>query len=207
MSFNSVYKRKYPLEHNIFSKESFIAGWFCKKRLCDKLINYYEENSILHEQGVTGTEQKKFNDKDRKDSVDLYVSQDHLGQPFLDYRSHLQDCLLSYIDKYKHVNDMNSFNVNEPYNIQKYPIGGGFKKWHFENSSAKNERRCLVFMTYLNTVEDGGTEFKYQNITSPAIKGLTLIWPAHWTHTHKGQISNTKEKIIVTGWYRFNERL
>ena len=206
MSFNDVYKRKYPLEHNIFSKESFIGGWFCEEKLCDKLIDYYEENSILHEQGViANTEQKYFYDKDKKDSVDLKIHHDHLGQPFLDYRSHLQDCLLSYIDKYEYVNKMDSFNINEPYNIQKYPIGGGFKKWHFENAIADNKQRCLVFMTYLNTVEDGGTEFKYQNITAPAIKGLTLIWPAYWTHTHKGQISNTKEKIIVTGWYRFNE--
>jgi hypothetical protein len=29
-------------------------------------------------------------------------------------------------------------------------------------------------MTYLNDVPDGGTEFKYQKIISPAKKGLTL---------------------------------
>jgi hypothetical protein len=58
-------------------------------------------------------------------------------------------------------------------------------------------------MTYLNDVEDGGTEFKYQNIISPAKKGLTLLWPVDWTHTHKGQISKTKEKYIITGWLSF----
>ena len=60
-------------------------------------------------------------------------------------------------------------------------------------------------MTYLNSVEDGGTEFKYQNLITPAKKGLTLIWPAQWTHTHRGQISGTKEKYIVTGWFNFHE--
>ena len=58
-------------------------------------------------------------------------------------------------------------------------------------------------MTYLNDVENGGTEFKFQNITTPAKKGLTLIWPAGWTHVHRGQISNKKEKYIITGWYAF----
>ena len=58
-------------------------------------------------------------------------------------------------------------------------------------------------MTYLNNVKDGGTMFKYQNLTIPAKKGLTLIWPSDWTHTHKGQISNTKEKYIITGWYSY----
>ena len=44
----------------------------------------------------------------------------------------------------------------------------------------------LVFMTYLNTVTDlGGTAFKYQNLEVQAEKGLTLIWPSDWTHTHK----------------------
>ena len=58
-------------------------------------------------------------------------------------------------------------------------------------------------MTYLNNVKDGGTEFKYQNITAPAHKGLTLIWPAIWTHTHRGQISQTESKTIITGWFSY----
>ena len=54
-------------------------------------------------------------------------------------------------------------------------------------------------MTYLNDLEKGGTEFKYQKITTPSKKGLTLIWPTDFTHTHKSEIVN-KEKIIITGW-------
>ena len=63
--------------------------------------------------------------------------------------------------------------------------------------------RLLVFMTYLNDVDDGGTDFLYQNLTTQAKKGKTIIWPAEWTHTHKGQISEKKEKYIETGWYNF----
>jgi hypothetical protein len=58
-------------------------------------------------------------------------------------------------------------------------------------------------MTYLNDVDDGGTEFYYQKTIIKAEKGLTLIWPADWTYTHKGQISNTKEKTIITGWISY----
>jgi hypothetical protein len=32
-------------------------------------------------------------------------------------------------------------------------------------------------------------------------KGLTLIWPADWTHFHKGIPAPNEEKMIVTGWY------
>ena len=95
------------------------------------------------------------------------------------------------------------YNITNGYNIQYYKPKAGFKQWHSERSLPKNSKRLLVFMTYLNDVEDGGTEFKYQNITSPAKKGLTLLWPVDWTHTHRGQISKTNEKYIVTGWLSF----
>jgi hypothetical protein len=55
-------------------------------------------------------------------------------------------------------------------------------------------------MTYLNNIVNGGTIFKYQKITTPSKKGLTLIWPPDFTHTHKGQIVD-KEKMIITGWF------
>jgi hypothetical protein len=37
----------------------------------------------------------------------------------------------------------------------------------------------------------------------PAKKGLTLFWPSDWTHTHRGIVSNIKEKYIVTGMVQF----
>ena len=61
--------------------------------------------------------------------------------------------------------------------------------------------RHLVFMTYLNDVKDDGqTEFYYQRLKIKPEKGLTLIWPADWTFTHRGIASNSEDKYIVTGW-------
>ena len=34
-------------------------------------------------------------------------------------------------------------------------------------------------------------------------KGLTLIWPADWTHLHRGVVSPSEEKYIITGWFDF----
>ena len=39
-----------------------------------------------------------------------------------------------------------------------------------------------------------------KTITTPAEKGLTLIWPTDFSHTHKGQITKQHEKYILTGW-------
>ena len=59
-------------------------------------------------------------------------------------------------------------------------------------------------MTYLNNVTDaGGTEFYHQQLTVQPVKGLTLVWPADWTFTHRGVPSPTQEKRIVTGWFNF----
>ena len=58
-------------------------------------------------------------------------------------------------------------------------------------------------MTYLNDQDDGGeTEFLYYDISVKPKKGLTLIWPAEWSHTHRGNVVNT-DKYIVTGWIDF----
>ena len=60
-------------------------------------------------------------------------------------------------------------------------------------------------MTYLNDVTDGGeTEFFHQNLKITPEKGLTLIWGADWTFTHRGIPSPSQEKYIATGWFSFS---
>ena len=59
-------------------------------------------------------------------------------------------------------------------------------------------------MTYLNNVEDGGsTYFSHYDLDIKPQKGLTIIWPAEWTHAHKGNVINTGSKYIITGWLTF----
>ena len=99
-------------------------------------------------------------------------------------------------------NTMPIANINEGFNIQHYKPGEGYYAWHTERTCQKQNRE-YVFMTYLNDVPDGGTEFYYQEITAEAKKGKTLIWPAHYTHIHRGQISKTSEKYIATGWLSY----
>ena len=64
----------------------------------------------------------------------------------------------------------------------------------------------LVWMIYLNTVTDGGGTY-YENYDRiiDAVEGSCVIWPAYWTHCHKGIVSNTQTKYIATGWFEFRE--
>ena len=195
--------KEYNLEIN-----SLIGGWFIPDNLCDDIVKFFNNNKKLQNKGNVGILKneniftKEIN-SDVKESTDLQIRSNYCDVPFADYRFFLQDCLNNYIKKYSDVDSNRKFDVNESYQIQHYKKGGGYKQWHYEN--VDNIKRLLVFMTYLNDNEDGGTHFKYQNLITPAKKGLTVIWPAGWTHTHKSQISTTNEKYIITGWFTFND--
>jgi len=83
--------------------------------------------------------------------------------------------------------------------VQSYEPGQSYSQEHCERQKLAQAKRMGVFMTYLTDAEKGGTSFKYQKITTPCKKGLTLLFPSDWTHTHKGEKSN-QYKAIVTGW-------
>ena len=187
------------------SSSDFIQSWTMPEYVCDEILQYFKDNSEYHVKGGIAFEGTNTIRNDIKVSTDLPVSCNNNTRPFYDYRNLLQKYLDEYVSVYPDVNNLHRFNITEDYNIQHYKKGEGFKKDHCERDGqfSKNVKRCLVFMTYLNDVDDGGTIFKYQNRTVKAQKGKTLIWPADWTHTHRSQISETQEKTIVTGWFSY----
>ena len=88
------------------------------------------------------------------------------------------------------------------YNIQGYDgPEEGFFSLHNEHTGMY-PYRMLAWMIYLNDAVSG-TEFPYQNrIVTPKV-GRTVIWPAGWTHPHKGVIPNQGLKYIATGWFYY----
>ena len=198
------------IEHKLEHK-NHMGAWFIDEIICDKILKFFYDNPNFHHKGESYFPDKKTNDtvieydKDVKESLEMEISSDVYEKPFDEYRDSLQKVLDNYIKRYNYLNGLSAFNINENYRIQTYPKGGGFKQWHVESTSPNLSKRVLVFMTYLNDVPDGGTMFKDQDVIVPAKKGLTLIWPAGFTHVHKGQITDKHEKQIITGWYSYNE--
>ena len=85
--------------------------------------------------------------------------------------------------------------------LQKIPIGGGFHAWHHENGSVTYCQRQFVIQLYLNDDFEGGeTEFLYQNRREKAVKGDVLIFPAGFTHTHRGNPPIGGDKYLITSW-------
>jgi len=170
--------------------------------LCDELIEYHSQ-SEKHRGYVLAKDGSLEIDLNTKDSFDVNLADDSLA---IDYFGDLNKIILSYIEKYPYCASGNQWSLVEPVVIQHYSPGGGFKKWHTERNGfgLNNLKRHLVFMTYLNDVTDeGGTEFLHQNKVFTPKKGLTLIWPADWTHTHRGVVSPSQDKYIITGWLSF----
>ena len=192
------------LKKEKFPYNSFIGGWFMPNKICDDLIKYFKNNKEKHSEGRYGRfNNKAIVDKNSKDSIDLGIDPKVFDYPFGEYMKNLQNCLNKYLEIYPDANNCAKFNINEVYNIQYYPPKGGFKKWHYESGDSYTCKRNLVFMTYLNNVKNAGTEFKYQKIKTKCKKGLTLIWPSAFTHTHRGIISKRNEKYIITGWFSY----
>jgi len=187
---------------------TLMGGWFIPKKVCDSLIKFADSQPLIDGQ-MYKVDEGQVIAKELKESKEMAISFTNENEPFHSYKEHLYKVIKKYTEKYPYTNENTEFALRENYNLQKYPKGGGFKIWHMENDfkSHLNQHRGFVFMTYLNDVKDGGTEFLHQNIITPAKKGLTLIWPAFWTHTHRGVISKTKEKYIVTGWINFINQL
>ena len=187
------------LKECVFPFKSFLGGWYIPKKLCDDIISFYKQNKKLCHTGTISVNNTV--NINKKESMDLTIDKRANVYPFDNYNKYLDMVIKNYEQKYTEVRNLDHFNILENYNIQYYKPNQGFKIWHCERMSDRN--RVFVFMTYLNDVEDGGTEFKYQKIITKAKKGLTLMWPSEWTHTHKGQISKTNEKYIITGWLGF----
>ena len=85
--------------------------------------------------------------------------------------------------------------------IQKTEPAGGYHVWHCENSSRDCSRRILTYILYLNDVEEGGeTELLYQSNRIKAQTGRLVLFPAAFTHTHRGNPPLSGSKYIITGW-------
>ena len=118
----------------------------------------------------------------------------------------IRDALIKYTSSYREtypsIDILDPWNVCNVYNIQKYDPGDGYHGLHCENCNDATLHRVMAWMIYLNTVTDeGGTYFSSYDKTLEAKEGRLVIWPAHFTHQHKGVISKTQTKYIATGWF------
>ena len=184
---------------------NFIGSWMMKPTsLCDSLIDYFESHQEKHKKGNVSSGVNF----DIKNSTDMSVSPNEISLPgnevFEKYFNSLFDCHKDYVAQWPFFEGFAENLEIGKFNLQRYQSGEHFQKLHTERSDLSNLHRVLAWMTYLNDVDEGGsTYFSHYDIEVQPRKGLTLIWPAEWTHAHKGNIVNSGSKYIITGWMNF----
>ena len=171
----------------------FIGQYRVSDTVCDELIELYKripysggrDLPISKGPGYVGNREGRL-DLNVKDSTDVCFNSECIYKPHLfgeefnkelkilhDYFLELSKCLSLYIsdnhftgeELLPNVSMFADLKIVEGTNIQHYKPGGGYKQWHFERGGNVPPMclRQLVFMTYLNDVHEGGTEFYYQN--------------------------------------------
>ncbi len=183
---------------------NFIGSWIIEPTLCEEVIAYFEGNKHQQFQGTTAGGLNL----ETKNRQDITLSPKELNLPenkiYLKYFQSLFECYKDYNLQWPFLAEIvNHLDIGN-FNIGKYEAGQHFQKIHCERSGLSTLHRLFAFMTYLNDVEEGGsTYFNHYDLEIKPKKGLTLIWPSEWTHSHKGNILKSGLKYIITGWLTF----
>ena len=186
---------------------NFIGNWDIENNeLCNQMIEFFEKNPDRHIKGQTAGGI----DENVKKCTDITIRPEELKDKkfeiFNKYFENLFQCFNDYKEQYDFLKSFVKKLHIGPFNIQKYFPGDHFNKFHAERTNLSTIHRLFAWMTYLNDVEEGGTtDFDYYKIKVKPKAGKTLIWPAEWTHVHRGSILKGGEKYIITGWLHFTD--
>tara|TARA_R110001592_G_scaffold229881_1_gene486547 strand:+ start:1271 stop:1837 length:567 start_codon:yes stop_codon:yes gene_type:complete len=166
------------------------------KKWCEKVIELYEskdEKFPRQKVELIPTILKK----DTHVSTNTFPQE--IIQPFINL---LYSKIIPDYDEQYSFNFEKNFQLEViDFKVQKTNPSEGYHMWHYENSHPKLINRLLVYTAYLNDIEKGGeTEFLHQSYRSDPKQGNILIFPAGFTHFHRGNPPMSGSKYIVTGW-------
>jgi hypothetical protein len=177
------------------------------KEYCDKVIEHFNN---AEKAGLTLNRQQQNSNvsKLNKDDVQLYGHSEYSLLGTVDLITKFNAVFWSaayqeYANTFATLRDYSPHH-NYAFKVQKTEVGQGYHVWHAETATRDICTRILAWTLYLNDVEEGGeTEFLYYPKRVKPKAGTLVLWPAGFTHTHRGNppISNTK--YIVTGWVEF----
>jgi hypothetical protein len=200
-----------------FCKEliTIFEYWFERKYTLQENVNSHitEERKVsLFNEGITQFPGKSLGRKDVQfylETMDIQMAMNVngiVGQAFEQYISEYPGLL-------KNADPVSSWTTK----IQKTNSGGGYHTWHCENGDFGYRDRVLTWMIYLNDIphENGGaTEFFHQKLSIQPSVGTLVLWPACYTHMHRGGfLTGDISKYIATGWFLrepgqvFNKRM
>jgi hypothetical protein len=176
-----------------------------KDDFCNQLINVFEESVKL---GFTkNRNQREGAEETFKNDESVFItemSSAMFTQELADiFYQTFQECLNNYTTKYSSLKQHPDPLYVRSIKIQKTKPGQGYHVWHFEHDKMERNR-VLAWTAYINDdFEAGETEFLYQQYRYKPNKGDVVIFPAGFTHTHRGNPPIGGDKYIITGWVEF----
>lgn len=176
------------------------------KEYCEGLIKSYE-TAIEAGFGETRQKSDKNFSKTQKADTQLFNNLHNIQIPIPDIKAFNEvfwgKCYPVYEEQFPPLKESGSHS-SYFFKMQKTNLREGYHIWHYESGNREVSNRLLTWMLYLNDVEEGGeTEFLYQSMRVKPKQGTLLIWPAAFTHTHRGNPPLSNEKYVVTGWTEF----
>ena len=161
-----------------------------------KLVEHYISNGVITKEDRAYHNTDHFCINFNNDISYNILSGDNLSMEFL---PKIKDYVGEYLKKFSVLSQEKLLIYDTK--AKKIPIGGGFHNWHFENTGLQVSARKLVIQLYLNTIDEGGeTEFLYINKRIKAEQGRLIIFPAAFTHTHRGNPPIGQDKYIISTW-------
>ena len=181
MNFNLIYRVP-----KLYSKQS-----------CKKLINFFDNNVSKATKGRYGD--KKLDNLEI--TIDIIRSQDwfNLGEALMKgINNYKKQCV--YLDT-----NISPWSYCSSAQLCRYEPNNYYSKVHCENDGDKDSlKRVFAWMFFLNDIKKGGgTEFILQKYVAKPKAGDFYIWPAYWTHFHRGVKAPKERKYIVTGWCEY----
>jgi hypothetical protein len=197
-----------------FRVENFIGIYenafdedFCNR--CIEYFDFCEKNSL-----VMNNDHHKLERDDKSLMFSTIPCEERFKEVSFDFKkwdfigNEFYKKILSLVPHYFREYDVLNQTKSNLYDIKMkkaYP-GGGFHKWHYDNSNFLASHRFLVLLIYLNDNFDGGeTEFLYLGQRINPKKGTMILWPAGFTHTHRGNPPLGNSKYTIGSWVQYQD--
>jgi len=167
---------------------------------CKKIIELFETSKDQIDKFNTG--RKEYNE------IDI----DNFDTPWSETKEKFISMMKMYMHKFMkdlkiHINDFPPIIDMENIRIKKYlPNDKDEFKIHVDILRSLLAKRFLVYILYLNDVEEGGeTYLPKLNIKVKPKEGRLLMFPPFWTHPHAGLKPIKGTKYIIMSYLHYGD--
>lgn len=175
--------------------ENVVDEAYCQK-IIERFNDIEDRTGYTHQNGV---DQFQSGSLGRRDNSIFFceVSKDHAAN----IQKQVINCFNQY--KQEYIGLQETALASYACKVQRTNPSGGYHVWHSEHGGSPDlMRRAAVWILYLTSHEGSGeTEFLQQGVRVEPKAGRVVIWPAAYTHPHRGNPVYGGVKYIATGWF------